>query len=705
MNGRWIRVAWASVLLAGCMAGEVGGVTLASSGDADGDGDPDGTDCAPFDPSIHSAATEVCNDVDDDCDMVVDEPVGDVYCVDTRSAPTWADQCPVNVQVGRLSTVGAPCPEPGGGWTKRDLFTRGMTGRGGLGYCVYEHPDPLTADVTQLPSEGGRAASDWLRPDCLAMTPLGSGDAEAASALVWESYFDGWLAQLEAEPTLPSPGVTPGAVHVAVLDSAPPSSGFSSPAASDRGALSHHGAAMGLLVQHLACPAGRGGGTCLADFTNHTALASTAGGGDAATEGGEIGTFAQVAMAMEEAAIDGAMARTRGGVGLPLVFVLSIGAEPLYAASAIGPRPAADALRDAIENVVCDHDAIVFAATGNRSGGPSPSVGPVIPAAWAADATRCGRPFVVPVGGVDPGDQPIRRARDGALPELVAPARSVVVDLARGLGPAEPTPLMTGTSFGPVAAAAAAAMIWSYAPSLTASQVVAELYDSATPLTLGPADFCAPGTTCRDARRVSVCGALLRAQSLVCPSSAPICGHSFACSGARVAAGAGSPVVLDAATRAALPGSGAVDATGMLPDSVTSLTCPGVIQTNAALLSTRPDLCPEQQYPMSGAGPAFGPQPGGNTGCRVCALDPSNGELVMYINEDFSGTLYPPVLVTSEGDKLDLSAALPSGPLSLGEEYELENLGVDGDSEWAVLYFTVVQDGKKYSQMEEIEIW
>ena len=77
----------------------------------------------------------------------------------------------------------------------------------------------------------------------------------------------------------------------------------------------------------------------------------------------------------------------------------------------------------------------------------------------------------------------------------------------------------------------------------------------------------------------------------------------------------------------------------------------------------------------------------------------------MYINEDFSGTLHPPVLVTSEGDKLDLSAALPSGPLSLGEEYELENLGVDGDSEWAVLYFTVVQDGKKYSQMEEIEIW
>jgi len=45
--------------------------------DADNDGDPDATDCAPDDPSIHADAEELCNAVDDDCDGEVDEgPTG-----------------------------------------------------------------------------------------------------------------------------------------------------------------------------------------------------------------------------------------------------------------------------------------------------------------------------------------------------------------------------------------------------------------------------------------------------------------------------------------------------------------------------------------------------------------------------------------------------------------------------------------------------
>ena len=41
--------------------------------DDDGDGDPDETDCAPLDPTVHNAASEICfNDVDDDCDGEVD---------------------------------------------------------------------------------------------------------------------------------------------------------------------------------------------------------------------------------------------------------------------------------------------------------------------------------------------------------------------------------------------------------------------------------------------------------------------------------------------------------------------------------------------------------------------------------------------------------------------------------------------------------
>ncbi|MCO4763643.1 MAG: thrombospondin type 3 repeat-containing protein [Myxococcales bacterium] len=42
--------------------------------DDDGDGDPDTKDCASLDASIHHKAAETCNDKDDDCDSVTDEP-------------------------------------------------------------------------------------------------------------------------------------------------------------------------------------------------------------------------------------------------------------------------------------------------------------------------------------------------------------------------------------------------------------------------------------------------------------------------------------------------------------------------------------------------------------------------------------------------------------------------------------------------------
>ncbi|GMV43579.1 MAG: hypothetical protein AMXMBFR64_52950 [Myxococcales bacterium] len=41
--------------------------------DDDGDGDPDGTDCAPFNPTIFTGAPEVCDGKDNNCDGVVDD--------------------------------------------------------------------------------------------------------------------------------------------------------------------------------------------------------------------------------------------------------------------------------------------------------------------------------------------------------------------------------------------------------------------------------------------------------------------------------------------------------------------------------------------------------------------------------------------------------------------------------------------------------
>ena len=63
--------------------------------DADGDGFEDitcgGTDCDDSDPAIHPGATEVCNGIDDDCDLVVDEGLSFGFWFDDSDGDGYGD--------------------------------------------------------------------------------------------------------------------------------------------------------------------------------------------------------------------------------------------------------------------------------------------------------------------------------------------------------------------------------------------------------------------------------------------------------------------------------------------------------------------------------------------------------------------------------------------------------------------------------------
>jgi streptogramin lyase len=74
--------------------------------DSDDDGDPDQTDCAPFDPNVHSFAFEACDGYDNNCNTQVDEGYADfdqdgqANCIDTDDDndgdPDVTDCAPLN---------------------------------------------------------------------------------------------------------------------------------------------------------------------------------------------------------------------------------------------------------------------------------------------------------------------------------------------------------------------------------------------------------------------------------------------------------------------------------------------------------------------------------------------------------------------------------------------------------------------------------
>ncbi len=117
--------------------------------DLDGDGAPNALDCAPAAASIHPGAREVCNDVDDDCDGVIDDGItccaGDADC-DDRS-PCTLDACLDGTCRWQNVADDTPCTD-GNACTLGDACVYGVCWPSGVRAC--DDADPCTADACDV---------------------------------------------------------------------------------------------------------------------------------------------------------------------------------------------------------------------------------------------------------------------------------------------------------------------------------------------------------------------------------------------------------------------------------------------------------------------------------------------------------------------------------------------------------------------------
>ena len=82
--------------------------------DIDGDGYPNNIDCAPYDPTIHPGATEICDSKDNDCDGITDNP-GAGGCtqffqdLDGDGSGAGAGECLCGVTGAYTTSIGGDC--------------------------------------------------------------------------------------------------------------------------------------------------------------------------------------------------------------------------------------------------------------------------------------------------------------------------------------------------------------------------------------------------------------------------------------------------------------------------------------------------------------------------------------------------------------------------------------------------------------------
>jgi hypothetical protein len=434
------------------------------------------------------------------------------------------------------------------------------------------------------------------------------------------------------------------------------------------------------------------------------ALAHALGGGSwtADPQGGHFGYQSDLAAAIERA-VD---AWRQGGEphGHRLVVNLSLGWLGAFGGAA-GDTSAelapARSVHAAIQKAVC-RGALVFAASGNDSGGTAHASGMIYPAAWTVQdrptAARCkafGKPaagyvavgrLLEAVGGVDGADRALAIARPLSTPRLVAPG-SLGTALDTDGQPLAP---LTGTSVSTAVASAAAAVAWAYVPSLDAPAVAESVYLSGRWLQPGADPGCCRGTCA--VRRVSTCGALAR----VCADGAggvrPGCvpttcldRPAFIDARPLLRAGMFRPPTEEKSAASLVPMSGAVPAACGVTHAV---------YRPAGSSGAGEVPCPERQFYGGGAHPSVEPQPSG-AGCTVCNHRSFGGafSINVELDEEAEGPLwFPSLLITTSAGRFRYSLwELPDGPSSLrvGPVYQISGIPAPGGTIRSVLLTAV----------------
>lgn len=568
--------------------------------------------CAePSDPS-GDAATPAADT------PVAEEPGAGSAAPFAPAPPPVSDICPEGRRIGKMVAAGS-CPTAPG-WSKSKLFPAGSQAPLSL-YCEYTWTGQGSPDVSAIPQDGDR--DDWTQPDCMAVTTMAPSDA--AEAAVKGSLNAAFWAAVDRPPSLPArPNPNAPPVRVAIIDSWPSVS---------VAGTSKHGLVMAGIVDDLVCdlyPV-----SCPVHIVPHLALNLIDPETIDEVNGGYYGFQSNLARKIEQAV---SAAKDEQPLA-KLVINLSVGWDRYFQNYVELPspkmRPAATAVKDALEYAVCN-GALVIAAAGNTSFGPDATDGLIYPAAWAPETAACpGNPrLVYPVSGLDARDHALYNARAEGITSLAAPG-----ELATGTLPSTPvtTGPLTGSSVSAAVTAAAAATVWMYLDGKTPAEVMGLLEAGAVPLSLN-ATACAGPSPCGLVRRLSLCGtALLLHPGLPCTTHAEGTGVPAAWTPAQLS-------MVEAMAGEEFPGPALIH-------ELEKPACSIPIFRRLTVNVPGPNACPIEQYANNVQMPITGPQPGTDP-CGACALavaSPSEATLEVAVSSEMRDPVFAQTLTLFAG--------------------------------------------------------